>query len=331
MNPVSQANEIDIISEARSIFDINIEAIDKLKGSLGESFRQAVRMIFECTGKIVVTGVGKSGIIGRKIAGTLSSLGTLAIFLHPTDGLHGGLGIIQPEDIILAIAKSGQSDELLALLPSIKNIGASIISIVGNRKSSLAVASDVAIIAEVEKEAGDLNLAPTTSCTLALVVGDAMAVILSEMRGFNHEDYALYHPAGTLGKRLLLKVSDMMHSGAENPMVQQHKPVKEALVEMTSKAMGALNIVDEKTRLKGIITEGDLRRGIQKYQEDILTVAVEKIMTPGPITVLPETLAFDALKLMEDRPSQISVLPVVDQDGRSVGILRLHDLVKSGL
>ena len=330
MSLTKEKSKLDIVSEAKSILDIDIEAIQNFRDSLDRTFEDAIRMVHECPGKVVVTGVGKSGIIGRKIAGTLSGLGTLAIFLHPGDALHGDLGIIQSNDIVLAIAKSGESDELLAMLPSIRSIGANIISIVGNADSKLAQASDVAIIAETEKEACSLNLAPTTSSTLSLVAGDAMAIILAKLKGFKSEDYAKFHPSGTLGKRLLLKVSDLMHTGDKNPVVNEDMLIKDALMEMTTKAMGALEVVDNEGILKGLVTEGDLRRGIQKHQ-NLLEMQVTQIMTPDPITVLPETQAYDALTLMENRPSQISVLPVVDKNHRAIGILRLHDLVNVGL
>ncbi len=310
--------------------NIDIKAICKFRDTLDIAFERAVQMIYDCAGKVVVTGVGKSGIIARKIAGTFSSLGTLSIFMHPTDALHGDLGMIQPQDIILTVAKSGESDELLALLPPIKSIGVRIISIVGRANSSLAEASDIAIIAEAEREACSLNLAPTTSCTLSLVVGDAMAIVLAKMKNFDYKDFAMFHPAGTLGKRLLLKVADLMHTGEQNPLVQEDTFIKDALVKMTSKAMGAVNVVDEGKKLLGIITEGDLRRGIQSYP-NLLTMKAKEIMTVNPVTISPDTLAFDALQLMENRPSQINVLPVVDDQSRAVGILRLHDLVKAGL
>lgn len=330
MSVTEQKAQLDIVSEAKLIIDIDIEAMRNFRDSLDRTFEEAIRMVHACRGKVVVTGVGKSGIIARKIAGTLSSLGTLAIFLHPGDALHGDLGIIQSQDIVLAIAKSGESDELLAMLPPIRSIGANIISIVGNGDSKLAQASDVAIIAETEKEACSLNLAPTTSSTLSLVAGDAMAIILAKLKGFKSEDYAKFHPSGTLGKRLLLKVSDLMHTGAKNPVVTENMLIKDALMEMTTKAMGALEVVDNDGILKGLVTEGDLRRGIQKHQ-NLLEMQVTQIMTPDPTTVQPEAQAYDALTLMENRPSQISVLPVVDQNHRAIGILRLHDLVNVGL
>jgi len=330
MTQIKQKNKLDILDEVRSILDIDIDALQNFRDKLDRSFEDAVHMIHRCRGKIVVTGVGKSGIIARKIAGTLSSLGTMAIFLHPVDALHGDLGIVQPDDIILAIAKSGESDELLAMLPSINAIGARIISIVGNADSRLARTSDIAIIAETEKEACSLNLAPTTSSTLALVAGDAIAIILAKMKGFKSEDYAKFHPAGTLGKRLLLKVSDLMHSGEHNPVVSGDTPIKQALMEMTGKAMGALEVVDADGRLIGLVTEGDLRRGIQKHA-NLLEMHIRQIMTENPVTVSPQTQAYDALNLMENRPSQISVLPVVDENGCAIGILRLHDLVNVGL
>jgi arabinose-5-phosphate isomerase len=261
----------------------------------------------------------------------MASTGTLAVYLHPAEGLHGDLGIIHRYDVVIAVGKSGESEELLSIIPVVKKIGAKLIAIVGEPVSALAKNADVVIDASVEKEACHLNLAPTSSTTVALVIGDALAVVLSKLRGFDEEDFALFHPGGTLGKRLILKVSDLMHGGKENPVAKEDTPIDRLLIEMTHNAMGAVNIVDKKKRLVGIITDGDLRRSLQRYHQDIFRLRACDIMTRTPVVVTPDNFAYDALKLMEERKSQIKELPVVDKRGRSVGIIRLHDLVRAGL
>ncbi len=321
---------MDILKEAHQVLNIEIDALVKVNNLLDKKFEQAVRLIHNSSGKVIITGMGKSGLIARKIAATLSSTGTLAVFLHPAEGMHGDLGIVSADDVIIALSKGGESEELLGIIPSVKKIGAKIISFVGDNDSSLALASDIVIDASVEKEACPINLAPTASTTVALVLGDALAAVLLKLRGFKPHDFALYHPGGKLGKQLLLKVSDLMHTGAETPIVYEDTPVKELLIEMTSKAMGGVNIINKNKKLAGIITDGDLRRALQTH-DNILPLSAKEIMTQNPIKITPDILAIEALELMENRPSQIMVLPVVDNTDCVVGILRLHDLVRCGL
>lgn len=288
-----------------------------------------MRLIDSCTGKLVVIGVGKSGIIAQKIAQTLTSTGTVAIFLHPSDALHGSLGVVNAGDVVLALSNSGETDEILSLLPALKSRDVPIISIVGNIDSTLARQSSVFLDASVDKEACPLNLAPTTSTTVALAVGDAIAMTLMESRGLTPEDFAANHPAGRLGKRLTLRVADLMH---ESPDVDVTSGWLEVVRCISKHAFGAVNVVDGGALLLGIVTDGDLRRTIERSAENGLSgLTAEGMMTPNPVTASPEMLAYDALRLMENRPRQISVLPVVDDSGRSVGLIRLHDIVKSGL
>lgn len=322
--------QIDIIEEAKRVIDIEISQIRKVRELINNDFASIIHLLFNCSGKVIVTGVGKSGLIGRKIASTLSSTGTLAVFLHPGEGIHGDLGIVKRLDIILLISKSGETDEILALLPSLRKIGCTIVSIVGNPYSTLAKNSDYFINASIEREACPLNLAPTCSTTVTLVLGDAIATILTKLRGFRPMDFALFHPGGNLGKKLLLRVGDVMHSGDENPVTNENTLMRDVLVDMTRKAMGAISVVDGRSRLVGVITDGDLRRAIQK-EDKLLTMSAKEIMTGDPITITKDAMAIDALELMENRPSQIMVLPVVNEDNIPIGMVRVHDLVKAGL
>ncbi len=321
---------MNILEEAGRVLEIERDAITRTKDLLDDGFVQAVDLIYHSRGKVIITGMGKSGLIGRKIAATLSSTGTLSVFLHPGEGMHGDLGIVGADDVIIAISKGGESEEILGILPSIKRIGAKVISLVGDKDSSLAKASDIVIDASVEKEACPINLAPTASTTVVLVLGDALAALLVKLRGFKPNDFALYHPGGQLGKQLLLKVKDIMHAGQESPVAFEDTPIRDALIEMTSKSMGGVNIINREHKLVGIITDGDLRRAIQQH-ENLLELQAKDVMTKNPIRVTGEVMAIGALELMENRPSQIMVLPVVDEASKVVGILRLHDLVRAGL
>ncbi|MGH9947195.1 MAG: KpsF/GutQ family sugar-phosphate isomerase [Pyrinomonadaceae bacterium] len=290
---------------------------------------KAAALISDCTGKIVVMGIGKSGVIAQKIAQTMTSTGTVAMFLHPSDALHGGLGVIDKSDVVMMLSNSGETDELLAIIPSLKNRGVAIISIVGNLSSSLAAKSDAVLDASVDKEACPLNLAPTASTTVALALGDALAMSVMESRGLTAEDFAVNHPAGRLGKRLTIRVGDLMH---ESPNVSESAGWLDVVKAISKHSLGAVNVVGESRNLIGIVTDGDLRRTIEKTDpEKLASLDAASMMTRDPITASPEMLAFEALKLMEDRPSQISVLPVIDDEGRCIGLLRIHDIVRSGL
>ena len=293
------------------------------------SVEKAVELLTCCESKVIVLGVGKSGVIAQKIAQTLTSTGTVAIFVHPSDALHGSLGIVTPGDVIIALSNSGETDKVLAILPALKQRGVSIISIIGNIDSTLARQSDVVLDASVDKEACPLNLAPTTSTTVALAIGDAVAMTLMEAKGQTEEDFAANHPAGRLGKRLTLKVADLMH---DSPNVSPDAGWLDVVKAISKNALGAVNVVDDNSLLIGIITDGDLRRTIEKTGGgDLDGLTASQMMTSGPITATPDMLAYDALQLMENRSSQISVLPVVDREGSCKGLLRLHDIVRSGL
>jgi arabinose-5-phosphate isomerase len=311
------------------ILKIEADAIMRASASLtGSSVDRAIELLLKCRGKVIVTGVGKSGVISEKIAQTMTSTGTIAVFVHPTDALHGGLGVVASEDVVVALSNSGETDELLAIMPTLKQRGVAIISIVGNVSSSLARHSDAVLDGSVDKEACPLNLAPTASTTVALAIGDALAMTLMEAKGLTAVDFAANHPAGRLGKRLTLKVSDLMHP---SPNVSPGAGWLDVVKAISNYALGAVNVVDGDSRLIGIVTDGDLRRTIERTSpEAFSTLTAETMMTASPISTSPGTLAYDALRLMEDRPSQISVLPVTAA-GICVGLLRLHDVVRSGL
>ncbi|MGI8786536.1 MAG: KpsF/GutQ family sugar-phosphate isomerase [Pyrinomonadaceae bacterium] len=302
------------------------QAAKRLEKSVVE---KAIEILERCDGKIIVVGVGKSGVIAQKIAQTLTSMGTIAVFVHPSDALHGSLGIITKGDVVIALSNSGETDEILLLLPTLKTRNICIISIVGNINSTLARKSDVVLDSSVDQEACPLNLAPTCSTTVALAIGDALAMTLLEAKNLTAEDFAANHPAGRLGKRLTLTVDNLMN---ESPNVSINASWLEVVKAISRHALGAVNVVDKRGKLIGIITDGDLRRTIEKTApEDFSNLNAETMMTKNPTVAAPEMLAFDALKLMENRPMQISVLPVVNKRKICVGLLRLHDVVRSGL
>jgi len=320
-------NSFEKVSELLKLEANAIEqAAKRLKKSVVE---QTIGILESCKGKIIVIGIGKSGIIAQKIAQTLTSTGTVAIFVHPSDALHGSLGIITNGDVVIALSNSGETDEILLLLPSLKTRKICLISIVGNIASTLARQSDVVLDASVDQEACPLNLAPTCSTTVALAIGDALAMTLMEAKNLTAEDFAANHPAGRLGKRLTLKVLNLMH---DSPNVSAAAGWLEVVKAISKHALGAVNVVGESKRLIGIVTDGDLRRTIEKTApENFSALTAEQMMTVNPTTAAPEMLAFAALQLMENRPMQISVLPVVDENEICVGLLRLHDVVRSGL
>jgi arabinose-5-phosphate isomerase len=304
-------------------------AIEQAANRLEKSVvRKTIEILENCTGKIIVTGVGKSGIIAQKIAQTLTSTGTVAVFVHPSDAMHGSLGVISNGDVLIALSNSGETDEILLLLPALQKRKTCIISIVGNINSTLARQSDVVLDASVDQEACPLNLAPTTSTTVALAIGDALAMTLMQAKGLTAEDFAANHPGGRLGKRLTLKVKNLMH---DSPNVSLDANWLEVVKAISKHSLGAVNVVDKNKSLVGIVTDGDLRRTIEKTEaKNLENLTAAQMMTKNPIVATSEMLAFDALQLMENRPFQISVLPVVEKE-KCVGLLRLHDIVRSGL
>lgn len=317
-------------AKARELLDIEAEAISRAATRLEPaSMNKAVESILACAGKIVAMGVGKSGVIAQKVAQTLTSTGTVAICIHPSDAMHGSLGVISAGDVVLFFSNSGETEELVSILPALRNRNASIIAILGQAQSTLAKHSDVFLDASVDQEACPLNLAPTASTTVALAIGDAVAMAVMAARGITPEDFAANHPGGRLGKRLTIKVKDLMH---ESPNVAPGDGWLEVVKAISKASLGAVNVVDNENRLLGIVTDGDLRRTIERVDAGQLAgLEAETMMTPKPVTAIAEMLAFDALKLMEDRPRQISVLPVVDGKNKCVGLIRVHDIVRSGL
>jgi arabinose-5-phosphate isomerase len=316
-------------SQVVELLKLEAAAIERAAERLDKtSVENAIELLSSCKSKVIVTGVGKSGVIAQKIAQTLTSTGTIAVFVHPSDALHGSLGVITTGDVVIALSNSGETDEILLLLPTLKNREIKLISIVGNLDSTLARQSDVVLDSSVDQEACPLNLAPTTSTTVSLAVGDAIAMTLMQAKGLTAEDFAANHPAGRLGKRLTLKVKNLMH---ESPDIAPGENWLGVVKALSKHALGAVNVVDGEHKLLGIITDGDLRRTIEKTSpESLSALSAKQMMTQNPTVAEPEMLAFDALQLMEDRSSQISVLPVVGS-GKCVGLLRLHDIVRSGL
>jgi arabinose-5-phosphate isomerase len=304
-----------------------LDAVERLDH---REFARAVELIAGCEGKIVVTGAGTSGIVARKVAATLTSTGTPATFLHPSDALHGGLGFVSSADVVVAISNSGETDEILALLPYLRSRNTPLIAIVGNLKSRLADASAATLDAWVEHEACPLGLAPTASTTLALALGDALAVEALVRRGLTSDGFARNHPSGRLGRRLILRVGDLMH-GPSTKTVSPDATLIDTLQAISDGGVGAVAVTDDEGFLSGIVTDGDIRRALQRNDGSIADGTAADLMTPGPVTTTADSLAYEALTLMEDRASQISVLPVVSDGGRFVGMLRLHDVVRAGL
>lgn len=303
-----------------------ISLVDKLDGQ----FEEAVRLIESAQGRVVLTGMGKSGHIARKVAATMASTGTPAFFLHPAEGIHGDLGMVTSEDVVIAYSNSGETAEVLNILPSLKRIGAKLIAVVGKTNSTLARNADAILDAGVEKEADSLGLAPTSSTTAALALGDALAVCLMERHHFTADNFAIFHPGGALGKKLLLTVEMVMHKGDENPLISEKASVKDALFVMTDKGLGAVSVVDEEGKLKGLMTDGDVRRGLEKGM-DFLTRPVGEAMTINPQLISKERLAAEALHRMEQhKPHPITVLPVVE-NGKAIGMLHITDLLKQGV
>lgn len=313
---------------AKNVIEIEQKAIGELSTFIDDNFAKACELMFRCTGRVIVIGMGKSGHVGGKIAATLASTGTPSFFVHPGEASHGDLGMITVNDVVLTISNSGETSEVLAIIPVIKRIGAKLISMTGNTQSTLAKLADSHICVKVSQEACPLGLAPTSSTTATLVMGDAIAVALLNARGFTVDDFALSHPGGSLGKRLLLRLADIMHTDDRIPVVNNDVKIKDALVEMSLKGLGMTAVVDDKNMLIGLFTDGDLRR-ILDAQIDIHQDVITHVMTKSPYVAKQDMLAAEALKIMEDK--KINGLIIVDKNNKPIGAMNMHDLLKSGV
>lgn len=320
-----------MLEQARQVLRMEAEAVLEQVERIDEHFKAAVEMIMACPGRTVITGMGKSGIIGRKMAATLASTGTPSFYLHPAEGIHGDLGMVTEGDVVIALSNSGETGEVLHILPSLRRIGAKLIAMVGNPNSTLAKNSDIVLNVGVTREACPLGLAPTSSTTAALAYGDALALALLSKRKFTASQFAVFHPGGSLGRKLLLTVDDIMHSGTENPLVKADISVQDALFVITDKGLGAVSVVDDDNKMLGVLTDGDIRRGLSKGV-DFLKRPVTELMTASPKTITKEKLAAQALHIMEsNRPKPITVLPVVDAENHVIGLLHMTDLVRQGV
>lgn len=318
----------DFLSSAKRTIQLEAEAVSDLVGHLDENFTRACELMFQCTGRVIVTGMGKSGHIGKKIAATLASTGTPSFFVHPGEASHGDLGMITSNDVVIALSNSGETAEVVTIIPLLKRMKAPLISITANADSTLSTASDANLHIGVEKEACPLGLAPTSSTTTQLVLGDALAIALLEARGFSAEDFAFSHPGGSLGRKLLLKVSDIMHADQDVPEVESGTLLQEALLEVTRKRLGMTTIVDKEGKLLGIFTDGDLRRALD-LNVDLKNTVIDEVMTRQGTTVSSEALAAECLQIMEAK--KINALIVTDELNKPIGALNMHDLLKAGV
>lgn len=318
---------MDIIKNAKNIFDIEINALEKTKNSLGESFVQILDLIVSCKGKLIITGMGKPGHVATKLAATFSSLGTPSFFLHPGEAMHGDLGMISANDLVLIISYSGESDEIISIITNIKFIGAKIIGITSNLQSTLAHEADVVQVLPQFKEACALGLAPTSSTTVEMCLGDAWAILASQINKFSKDDFGKLHPAGALGKKLILKVSDVMTTGAENAVIKEDAFLMDAIVEISKKGLGIVSIINDNYELLGVITDGDLRRQLEK-KKNVYSQLVKDVMSREPFTIEENKLAVDALNIM--KRNNISSIPVI-RDNKVTGTIRLQDVVRAGI
>lgn len=320
-----------MLEHAQDVLRMEAEAILELVPRIDENFAAAVNLILECEGRTVITGMGKSGLIGRKMAATLASTGTPSFYLHPAEGIHGDLGMVTAADVVIALSNSGETGEVLNILPSLRRIGAKIIAMVGNANSTLGKNADVILDVGVSKEACPLGLASTSSTTAALAYGDALALALLKKHNFTASQFAIFHPGGSLGRKLLLTVGNIMHKGDENPTVLADTTVQDALFVITDKGLGAVSVVDENGIMQGVLTDGDIRRGLSKGV-DFLQRPVRELMTANPKTITQDKLAAQALHLMEsNKPKPITVLPVLDENRKVIGLLHMTDLVRQGV
>ncbi|MFZ6016990.1 MAG: KpsF/GutQ family sugar-phosphate isomerase [Nitrospirota bacterium] len=319
----------NILETAKKVLKIEADAVLGLTDKLNNNFEKAVELLYTSKGRVVVTGMGKSGLVGKKIAATLASTGTPAFFLHPAEASHGDLGMVTERDIIIAISNSGETEELVGLIPFLKRFNVKLISMTGNQNSTLAKASDVTLDISVKEEACPLGIVPTASTTATLAMGDALAVALLIKRGYKEEDFAFFHPRGSIGKRLFIKVKDLMHTGDSLPTVSLNTPMSKTVIEMSSKRLGHTVVLDNENKIAGIITDGDLRRGIEKWGGRLFELTAEEVMTGNPKTISEEELAAKALSIMESY--SITALVVPDKDGKPIGIIHLHDILKQGI
>lgn len=319
-----------MIARARAVIEAEAAAVSALAQRLDDRFVQAARRVLECRGRIITTGVGKAGAVARKMAATLASTGSPALYMHPAEGQHGDLGMVTSEDVVIALSYSGESDEVLRLLPSISRIGAFLIAMVGNPESALGRAASLILDVSVSREACPLGLAPTTSVVAMLALGDALALAAMEARGFTREDFALYHPAGALGRRLTLRVSDVMRTGDQLAIVPEPTRLQDALFAITQAGAGAAFLVDSSGVLTGIITDGDVRRALLK-DRNALDRPTSDFMSRDPLTIIGNPLAVEALAILEESPRRPGEAPVVDSDGRPVGMVMLKDLLRCGI
>lgn len=319
---------MDIVKEAQWVFDTEITALQKTKKSLGKDFETIVQLVVNCTGKVIVSGMGKSGHIGAKIAASLASLGTPSFFMHPGEAMHGDLGMVAKNDVVLLMSNSGESDEIVRLLPTLHEIQCITVAITGNSRSTLAKECQYHFYFPHFEEACYMHLAPTSSTTALLVLGDAIAVVASKLRNYTKNDFALHHPAGALGKKLLVKVENVMHTGDENAVVQQGSTLRSAIIEMSSKGLSMVTIVDQENKLKGIITDGDLRRMLE-HGVDVYREMVDNVMTKSPKYINSRDMAVNALQKMSD--FRITGMPVLDSSDCVVGSILMQDIYKAGI
>jgi arabinose-5-phosphate isomerase len=319
----------EVKEQAKKVLRIEADAIHELINRIDDTLVDAIDIIFSCTGRVVVTGMGKSGLIGKKIAATLASTGTPALFLHPAEGVHGDIGMVTKGDAVMTISNSGETDEIIQILPVLKRLGIKLIALTGNVQSTLAKASNVILNVSVKEEACPIGLIPTASTTAALAMGDALAVALLRKRGFKEEDFAFFHPGGLLGRRLLLTAGELMHGGDSIPSVHMQSYMKDAIIEISCKRLGMAAVIDSDHNMRGIITDGDLRRGLEKWGEKFLSLMVEDVFTHDPKTISKNTLAVKALSIMENY--SITSLIIVDKENKIEGVVHLHDILKSGI
>lgn len=319
----------NILEIAKRVLKIEAEAVSALSEKLNSDFQRAVDIIFSSKGRVVVTGMGKSGLVGKKIAATLASTGTPAFFLHPAEASHGDLGMVTPDDVIIAISNSGETEELVNLIPFLKRFNVSLISMTGNPESTLSKAADVTLDVSVKEEACPIGIVPTASTTATMAMGDALAVALLIKRGFKEEDFAFFHPGGSLGKKLFIKVKDLMHTGDTLPIVSPDISMIRAIVEISSKRLGVTVVADSDKRILGIITDGDLRRGIEKWGKSFFDMKAEEVMTKNPKAISEDELAAKALSIMERY--SITSLVVPDKEGKVIGLIHLHDILRQGI